>query len=147
MSAGGSSSRCRGWVCSLWVWYIMIILTLLRVYDFKLWVKQMFGNGAELSLIFHKILGSLVSGCTPIILFWAGFPIIVFYGTSLLPAKKRLVCIPDYYPRFFVREKRDIILISYKSRSVVRVCPSVTFLVIASSPKPLDVATSKFPVA
>ena len=60
------------------------------------------------------------------------------------------------YPLFSLEKKG--ILISYQSRSVVRlsvrlcvrasvrpcVCASVTFLVIVSPPKPLEVATSNF---
>ena len=55
------------------------------------------------------------------------------------------------YTRFFVRK---IGYINFVPKSVRRpsvrpsvrasVCPSVTFLVIVSSPKPLDVATSNF---
>ena len=52
------------------------------------------------------------------------------------------------YPLFSLEKKG--ILISYQSRSVVRlfvrlcVHASVTFLVIVSPPKPLEVATSNF---
>ena len=49
-----------------------------------------------------------------------------------------------YYTCFCVRKIGYINL--YQSQSVVRVSvhPSVTFLVIVSSPKPLDIATSNF---
>ena len=54
---------------------------------------------------------------------------------------------PSYYTRFFVRK---IGYINFVPKSVRRpsvsasVRPSVTFLVIVSSPKPLDVAASNF---
>ena len=50
------------------------------------------------------------------------------------------------YPLFSLEKKG--ILILCQSRSVVRlsVCPSVTFLVNVSPPKPLEVATSNFVV-
>ena len=60
---------------------------------------------------------------------------------------QRKPLLPGFYTRFFVRK---IGYISFVPKSVVRPCvcrsvsPSVTFLVIVSSPKPLDVATSNF---
>ena len=48
--------------------------------------KLMLGNAVEISLIFRRILGPLVSG-------WVPNPFVL--GAQPAPGEKRLVCIPD----------------------------------------------------
>ena len=49
-------------------------------------LKQMIGNGFEISLIFCRILGSLVLG-------WAPYHFVL--EAQLAPGRKSLVCIPE----------------------------------------------------
>ena len=57
----------------------------------------MLGNGVEMSLIFHRILGPLVLG-------WA--PNHVGLGAQLAPGENRLVCIPVIYSQHKIMATR-----------------------------------------
>ena len=91
----GSSSRCHGFICGLWLWYILIILTVLTVFSVenKLW-------SASSSSCFRLVYGYGISCSNPLVFYL--FLVVVFLFHNARFSIGMYIIVKLYFNRHFL---------------------------------------------